>query len=66
VVTGACTPLVGIGLTMKHQRVTWARISNMDQVMRAERVLRAQTIDLLLAFVAGALRRHLRANVRLC
>lgn len=35
----------------------------MDLLGRAERLLRAATIELLLAFVAGTLRRHFRFQV---
>ncbi len=32
--------------------------------VRAERILRVATVELFLAFVAGALRRHFRSQVR--
>ncbi len=52
--------------TISHRcrrRVSWMRIANADQIFRAERILRAATVELMLAFVAGALRRHFRSQV---
>ncbi|KHN74021.1 hypothetical protein Tcan_18632 [Toxocara canis] len=40
----------------------WMRVAHTDQLLRAERILRAATVELFLAFVAGALRRHFRAS----
>ncbi|VDK45921.1 unnamed protein product [Anisakis simplex] len=40
----------------------WIRLSDTDQLLRAERILRAATIELFLAFVAGAVRRHFRSS----
>lgn len=40
------------------------QIPQMESLSRAERVLRARTVEVLIAFVAGALRRHFRCMVR--
>uniref|UniRef100_A0A915BJZ3 Uncharacterized protein n=1 Tax=Parascaris univalens TaxID=6257 RepID=A0A915BJZ3_PARUN len=40
----------------------WMRLANADQLLRAERILRAATVELFLAFVAGAIRRHFRSS----
>lgn len=45
-----------------RMKVTWCRIPNVDLLFRAERILRAATVDMFLAFAAGALRRHFRAQ----
>lgn len=46
-------------LPSKHI-LTWARVPNSDHLSRLERLLHCTTVELFIAFVAGALRTHLR------
>ncbi len=54
--------LIGSQASLGLKRVTWARVPNVEQMMRAERILRSSTMELLLSFIAGALRRHFRSQ----
>lgn len=40
----------------------WMRVTQTDQLLRAERILRAATVELFLAFIAGAIRSHFRSS----
>uniref|UniRef100_A0A915IYW2 Uncharacterized protein n=1 Tax=Romanomermis culicivorax TaxID=13658 RepID=A0A915IYW2_ROMCU len=46
----------------KGRRLSWVRVPFRNELSRIEQIVRCNTFELMVSFLAGALRRHFRAN----